>query len=49
MASKRVKKNKQRGMNKKHGKKPMSQEQKAENKKSREIQRERTFISLKNK
>ncbi len=47
MAKRRVRKNKQCGMLKKHGKKPMSAEQKAENKKIRETHRETNLAKLK--
>ncbi len=40
MAKRRVRKNKQCGMLKKHGKKPMSKEVKAQRKKARDEQRE---------
>lgn len=46
MAKRRVRKNKQCGMLKKHGKKPMSEEQKAANKKMKEAQRARNLVDL---
>jgi hypothetical protein len=49
MAKRRVRKNKQCGMLKKHGKKPMSVERKAERKKEREEQKVRTLADLKKK
>ena len=47
MAKRRVRKNKQCGMLKKHGKKPMSEEVKAERKKTKEAQREMNLARLK--